>query len=44
MTITPFQQRPDTATVERLAAAFNRSFETCEDPDDVLSADVFFDL
>jgi len=44
MTITPVQQRPDTTAVERLATAFNRSFETCEDPDDVLSPDVFFDL
>ena len=44
MTITPVQQSPDTATVERLAAAFNRSFETCEDPDEILSPDVFFDL
>jgi hypothetical protein len=44
MTITPVQHYPDTATVERLAAAFNRSFETCEDPDHVLSPDVFFDL
>ena len=44
MTITPVQEGPDTATVERLARAFNRSFETCEDPDDVLSPDVFFDL
>ena len=44
MTITPVQQSPDTATVERLAVGFNRSFETCEDPDEVLSPDVFFDL
>jgi hypothetical protein len=44
MTITPVQQWPDIATVERLAAAFNRSFETCEDPDEILSPDVFFDL
>jgi hypothetical protein len=44
MTITPVQQNPDTATVEDLAAAFNRSFETCEDPDQILSTDVFFDL
>ena len=44
MTITHVQQGPDTATVERLAVGFNRSFETCEDPDDVLSPDVFFDL
>ena len=44
MTIAPIQHGPDTATVERLAAAFNRSFETCEDPDEVLSPDVFFDL
>ncbi len=44
MTIAPIRQGPDTATVERLAAGFNRSFETCEDPDGVLSPDVFFDL
>ncbi len=44
MTITPVRQGPDTATVEHLAAAFNRSFETCEDPDQILSPDVFFDL
>jgi hypothetical protein len=44
MTITPIQQSPDTATVERLAVAFNHSFETCEDPDGVLSTNVFFDL
>ena len=44
MTITPVQQGSDTATVEDLAAAFNRSFETCEDSDQVLSPDVFFDL
>jgi hypothetical protein len=44
MTITPVNEGPDTATVERLATSFNRSFETCEDPDEVLSPDVFFDL
>ena len=44
MTVTPVQQWPDMATVECLAAAFHRSFETCEDPDEVLSPDVFFDL
>jgi hypothetical protein len=44
MTITSVQQWPDTATVEHLAAAFNRSFETCEDRDQILSTDVFFDL
>ena len=44
MTITPVLQGPDTASVERLAVAFNRSFETYEDPDEVLSPDVFFDL
>ena len=44
MTITPIHQAPDSTTFERLAKAFNRSFETCEDPDDVLSPDVFFDL
>ena len=44
MTTTPVQQSPDTATVERLAAAFNRSFETCEDPEGILSPDVFLDL
>jgi hypothetical protein len=44
MTITPLRQGPDVATVEHLAAAFNRSFETCEDPNQILSPDVFFDL
>ena len=44
MTITSVQQGPDSATVERLAAGFNRSFETCEDVDEVLGPDVFFDL
>ena len=44
MIITSVQQGPDTATVERLATGFNRSFETCEDFDEVLSPDVFFDL
>jgi hypothetical protein len=44
MTTTSVHQGPDTATVERLAAGFNRTFETCEDPDHVLGADVFFDL
>lgn len=44
MAISPVNQGPETATAERLAAAFNRSFETCEDPDGVLSPDVFFDL
>jgi hypothetical protein len=44
MTISPVHQGHDAATVERLAEAFNRSFETCEDPDHVLSDDVFFDL
>jgi hypothetical protein len=44
MTITPILQAPDTDTVERLAVSFNRSFETCDDPDEVLSPDVFFDL
>jgi hypothetical protein len=44
MTTTPVQQSPDTATVERLAAAFNRSFETSEDPEGILSTDVLFDL
>ena len=44
MAITHVQQGPDAATVERLAVGFNRSFETCEDPDEVLSQDVFFDL
>ena len=44
MTTTPVQVGPDAAVVERLAAAFNRSFETCEDPDGILSPDVFFDL
>jgi len=44
MTITTVQQGLDTNTVERLAVGFNRCFETCEDPDEVLSPDVFFDL
>jgi hypothetical protein len=44
MTITPVQHDPDTALVERLAAGLNRSFETCEDPDEIFSPDVFFDL
>ncbi len=44
MTITPVPQQPDAATAERLAVSFNRSFETFEDPDEVLSPDVFFDL
>jgi hypothetical protein len=44
MTITPVPLGADTASVERLAVGFNRSFETCEDPDEVLSPDVFFDL
>jgi hypothetical protein len=44
MTITSVHQGPDSATVERLAVGFNRSFETCEDADEVLSPDVFFDL
>lgn len=44
MTITPVNEVPGAATVERLATSFNRSFETCEDPDGVLSPDVFFDL
>jgi hypothetical protein len=44
MTTTAVQAGPDVQTVERLAASLNRSFETCEDPDGVLSPDVFFDL
>jgi hypothetical protein len=44
MTIAPVQNGLDTATVERLATALNRAFETGEDPDHVLSSDVFFDL
>ena len=44
MTTTPAISEADTSTVERLATAFNRALETCEDPDDVLAADVFFDL
>jgi len=44
MTITTVQQGLDTNTVERLAVGFNRCFETGEDPDEVLSPDVFFDL
>lgn len=44
MTITTVDHGPDVATVQRLATAFNRSFETCEDPEGVLHPDVFFDL
>jgi hypothetical protein len=44
MTITRVPHFPDTATVERLAAGLNRSFETFEDPDQCLRSDVFFDL
>jgi hypothetical protein len=48
MTVTPTTPATapgaDPATVERLAVGFNRCFETYEDPDDILSADVFFDL
>jgi hypothetical protein len=44
MTSTPVQQSPDTALIERLAVGLNRSFETCEDPDEIFSPDVFFDL
>jgi hypothetical protein len=44
MTIAPIEQGPDTATIERLAESLNRSFETGEDPDEILSPDVFFDL
>lgn len=44
MATTPIANPPESTTIERLATAFNRSFETCEDPDGVLSPDVFFDL
>jgi ketosteroid isomerase-like protein len=44
MTTTTVTHGLDAATVERLATAFNRSFETGEDPDEVLAPDVFFDL
>jgi hypothetical protein len=44
MTITSVPPAADTATIERLAVGFNHSFETCEDTDEVLSTDVFFDL
>src|SRR5688572_10505752 len=44
MTTTHFPLGADMTIVERLAVGFNRSFETCEDPDGVLSPDVFFDL
>ena len=44
MTITPIRHSPDSATVDRLAIGLNRCFETGADADDVLSADVFFDL
>jgi hypothetical protein len=35
---------PDRETVERLSAAFNRSFETLDDEDGVFADDVFCDL
>jgi hypothetical protein len=35
---------PDRATAERLAAAFNRCFETFEAPHEVFDPDAFFDL
>ncbi len=44
MTITPITQVLDTETAERLATSFNRCLETCEDTDNVISADAFFDL
>ena len=44
MTTTHLPLEADTTIVERLAVGFNRSFETCEDPDGLLSPDVFFDL
>jgi hypothetical protein len=44
MTNTTLTQVLDTATAERLATSFNRSFETCEDPDNVIAVDAFFDL
>jgi hypothetical protein len=44
MTIASVQHHSDAGTVERLAVAFNRTFETCDDPDEVLGPDVFFDL
>ena len=34
----------DVESVERLAAAFNRGFETLDAADDVFTSDVFFDL
>ncbi len=34
----------DVESVERLAAAFNRGFETLDAPDAVFTPDVFFDL
>jgi hypothetical protein len=34
----------DTATAERLAADFNRCFETLDSPAGLFAADVFFDL
>ena len=34
----------DVESVERLAAAFNRGFETLDAPPDVFTSDVFFDL
>ena len=35
---------PTRESVEQLAAAFNRGFETLDAPDDVFTPDVFFDL
>jgi hypothetical protein len=35
---------PTRDSVEQLAAAFNRGFETLDAPDDVFTPDVFFDL
>jgi hypothetical protein len=38
------QTSPDHATVERLATAFNRCFETLQAEDGVIADDAFFDL
>jgi hypothetical protein len=44
MTTQQVRVLPDLETVERLAAAFNRCFETLDVPSDVFAPDAFFDL
>jgi hypothetical protein len=44
MTSQLHEQTPDTATVDRLSAAFNRCFVDLNADDDVFTDDVFFDL